>query len=179
MNQQADSLCLHCGLCCSDVLFARVELGEQSITRVCRTRWRSVSINLIERSNNSTSFVLPCGALDEQGRCRCYHERPHTCARYQCRLLQRYEAGLVSWAKALEKIELVKNHVETLSQSLADLATDEPEAAFYLRLQLFREWYQAASPEARAEVSHLMVAQRALLLILSREFYFSDSVGLR
>ncbi len=178
MKQQANSLCLQCGLCCSDILFAQVDLGEQTITRVCRTRWRSVSINVIERSSGA-SFSLPCGALDEQGRCRCYHERPHTCARFQCRLLQCYEAGLISWPKALEKIEQVKSHVAALSQSLADLATDEPEAPFYFRLQLFREWYQAANPEARAEVSHLMVAQRALLLILSQEFYLSDTVSQR
>lgn len=173
-----DNLCLHCGLCCSDVLFARVELGEQSLTRITRTRWRSVSIQLEERANH-TSFPLPCGALNATGRCHCYHERPHTCARYHCRLLQRYEAQRVSREKALEKITQVKAHVTALATKLSATPADQADAPFYRRLELFRTWYQHASVEERAEWSHLLVAHNALLLTLTREFYLTEPTATR
>lgn len=93
-----DSICLHCGLCCSGAALSGVRLTEAE-----RSPMEQRGVQVIE-TPNGPAFALPCPQLSGN-RCRIYSERPVACGAYRCRLLDAVETGQLSYADAMARVE--------------------------------------------------------------------------
>lgn len=81
------TLCQSCGLCCDGSLFGRVPLDPEEDVLARRNRLRVL--------DNGKAFEQPCTALGESSSgarriCSIYDERPLSCRRFTCRLLDRH-----------------------------------------------------------------------------------------
>lgn len=80
------SLCLSCGLCCDGTLFSTVPLEAGEAARL------KGRVSLVRGGG---AMKQPCRALEGVS-CRVYEERPATCRRFRCLVLQQLESGEVS-----------------------------------------------------------------------------------
>lgn len=99
-----DELCTKCGLCCDGSLLDDVELKNE------QEAFGLELMGLKIDRDDVPALPLPCTALKGK-RCSIYKNRPNTCRRFECKLLQRANRGEVSVAEA--KITITK----TLKQS--------------------------------------------------------------
>ena len=98
-EQELETLCSSCGLCCDGSLFGRVPLEPSEREGAKKNKLRVVA--------SGASFEQPCGAF--AGTCRIYEERPRACRAFVCRLYDRHrreggplEARLASVRRARE-----------------------------------------------------------------------------
>ena len=138
------SLCLACGFCCDGTLFNRVPLLEAEVPAL-KARLQVVDGKQYARQ--------PCPALDGTA-CRVYAERPLTCRRYRCLLLEAHEASEVSLTGAVSIVEQTR----TLRSQLAAL-TDQPDAGL-------------AAEHARAKRAELSAEAAAALDRLEKQLAF-------
>lgn len=132
------SVCLSCGFCCDGTLFNRVPLLEAEL---------AVHREILRLAPGAHHGVQPCAAL-EGLRCRIYEERPLTCRRYRCLLLEAREADEVSEAGALAIIETVRQ----LRQALAE-AVGRPDGG--PAVEAARRTREALGPDARERLEQL------------------------
>lgn len=102
------SLCLSCGFCCDGTLFNRVPLLDDERARLGP---------LLQVPPGRAHGVQPCPAL-EGTCCRVYAERPLTCRRYRCLLLEAHDADEVSLAGAEALVARGRELRETLARAL-------------------------------------------------------------
>ncbi|CAN5663735.1 hypothetical protein BH09VER1_BH09VER1_00890 [soil metagenome] len=119
----AESLCAQCGLCCNGVLFHNVRiLGNDSIGELTALGLR------IWKKKGERVLLQPCPAHTECS-CRIYDQRPMRCRLFECRQLQRLNAGEITEADAREKIRSTKTlvaEIETLLTALGEKHTERP-----------------------------------------------------
>jgi hypothetical protein len=90
-------LCTACGFCCDGRLFSLAPLTARE------TEWaRRRRLPLVTHSDN-VSLEQPCGAL-EGTRCTVYDERPESCRRFVCELLDRVTNGELALQAAIEHV---------------------------------------------------------------------------
>ena len=85
MNDDLETLCRSCGLCCDGSLFGRVTLEPDEVAGARKNRLRVIP--------RGTAFEQPCSALEgsEPDRtCAIYEERPRACHAFTCRLYDRH-----------------------------------------------------------------------------------------
>lgn len=100
------SLCLSCGFCCDGTLFDRVPMTEPEL----------VSLRVQLAVAPGVSFARqPCAALEGTA-CQVYEQRPLTCRRYRCLLLEAHEANEVS----LEHARIIVDETKALRAALND-----------------------------------------------------------
>ena len=90
-------LCTACGFCCDGRLFSLAPLTADEATWARRRRLPLVS------HSGKTALEQPCGAL-EGTRCTVYEERPESCRRFVCLLLERVMSGALSLNAAIEHV---------------------------------------------------------------------------
>jgi Fe-S-cluster containining protein len=108
-------LCTGCGLCCNGSLFADVELAN-------RREANALEAMGLDVDHDEAILSQPCAALDGK-RCSVYQFRPGCCRTFECRLLQRVKAGLISVREAEAKISEALaqvQRIETLLPRTAD-----------------------------------------------------------
>lgn len=164
-----ENLCTHCGLCCSGSLFSHAPLEITELDSLQRIRWHMAGVKLIQQQQD-WYFQLPCGAYQE-GVCRCYAQRPQICNKFNCRIIRALASGEIDETEALRVIHLTQDHIQGLGRHLRDAPQDHHDAPLHERLRLFREWYAELQPEQRESYAHLMVEQRALLMLFEMYFY--------
>lgn len=92
------SLCLACGFCCDGTLFDRVPLLEAEVAAL------QGALKVVPGQHHGRQ---PCPALEGTA-CHVYGERPLTCRRFRCLLLEAHEADEVSLAGAVEIVEATR-----------------------------------------------------------------------
>jgi len=113
-------LCPACGLCCNGVLFGDVELQRSDNAK----RLASLGLDLF-RKNRKQCFNQPCSCFDGKW-CRIYEDRPSRCRAFECRLVQRVDAGGITVSQALKSIRAARRQVETVSDLVCEFGqTDE------------------------------------------------------
>jgi hypothetical protein len=95
-------LCTACGFCCDGRLFSLAPLTAPEAEWARRRR-----LPLVTHSNK-VSLEQPCGALDGT-RCTVYDERPESCRRFVCDLLDRLEHGELSIDDALAHVRAARD----------------------------------------------------------------------
>jgi len=103
------SLCLACGFCCDGTLFNRVPLTEAEAPAL------KVPLQVVDGQHHARQ---PCPALEGTA-CRVYAERPFTCRRFRCLLLEAHEATEVSLSGAVEIVEATRALRATLAAALS------------------------------------------------------------
>ena len=94
-------LCTACGFCCDGRLFSLAPLTTEEAAWARRRR-----LPLVAHSDK-VSLEQPCGAL-EGTRCTVYDERPESCRRFTCDLLDRVLRGVVSLDDALARVNAAR-----------------------------------------------------------------------
>lgn len=113
-------LCPACGMCCNGVLFGDVELQRGDNAK----RLATLGMDLF-RKGRKQCFNQPCACFDGKW-CRIYDDRPSRCRAFECRLVQRVDAGRLSVAEALKSIKAARREVEAVRKLVRELGqTDE------------------------------------------------------
>ena len=196
-----DRLCLLCGLCCSGVLFKDVELqpGDNAeklaglglpLKRSGRHEGVSTPPNGLSntppsgpvprgqdrrttRPACSAKFAQPCAALQTDGRCRIYADRPSRCREFDCALLKSVGAGQCALKAALRILGTARARVDRVRRLLRELGDWDEQLALRLRFKrLHRRLARARlDDETAATFSRLTLAVHGLNLLLREAFY--------
>lgn len=110
-DRDGSALCRTCGLCCRGVWFSHVKLDGSEIESARRLGLP------IEMVNGHAQFQQSCVLHDGKG-CTAYQTwRPRRCMEYRCSLLNRFDAGEVTFDEA-------RRHVIT-ARAIADRVQNE------------------------------------------------------
>ncbi len=107
MNEQnilsGETLCKECGLCCQGIFHVYVCLLDDEVSIVEKT-----DINIqFEKEEKYSFFTLPCSVFD--GHCSIYYqERPSTCSKHRCELLESIIQEEIKIQDALIIVEKMK-----------------------------------------------------------------------
>jgi hypothetical protein len=160
------ALCPHCALCCNGVLFADVRLQAGDVPQ----RLASLGVALQTRGK-LTRFTQPCSCLEGK-LCRIYDERPTRCRTFECRVLQRVQAGEVTERAALKSIQNALRCAEKVRSILRELGDTDESVPLSRRYQrMMREPVDlSAEPRLIDLRGELMMAVAELVSVLEREF---------
>ncbi len=112
-------LCPPCGLCCNGALFGDVELQKSDNAK------KLAALGLpLQRMGNKTRFLQPCACFKDN-LCTIYADRPSRCRAFECRLLQKVQAGNISVDTALKAIQRTRQINETVLRLLRELGNAE------------------------------------------------------
>jgi len=160
-------LCPACGMCCNGVLFGDVELQPRDDAQ----RLTALGMELFPKGRKQC-FNQPCACFDRKW-CRIYADRPNRCRAFECRLLQRVQAGKTTSDAALKAIGEARGCADRVRDLVRQLGhTDE-------RMPLNRRYSAimsqpldlASDDDETAECrSELMLAVHKLTQILERDF---------
>jgi Fe-S-cluster containining protein len=94
------SICVECGVCCSDALFGYVPLGEDEEQSLA-------DLFAIERIGGRPAFRVACPHVSD---CRCtvYDRRPRTCRQYRCKTLVEYDNGSIGHEEAFRRVGAIR-----------------------------------------------------------------------
>jgi uncharacterized protein len=106
----AQSLCTQCGLCCTGVIFADVELRDEKEA----TAMECLGLE-IEEEEGRALLIQPCRGL--RGRkCGIYAHRPDCCRSFECKVLKDFQSGEISVTKALGTIDHLRGLMKSQDQ---------------------------------------------------------------
>jgi len=130
----------------------------------------------LKRKQGQHYILQPCPAFKES-RCSIYAARPRRCRLFECRQLQRVEAGEITEAMALEQIQEVRRRVAELDELLSRAGSTNLKRPLSKRC----EKVMADPPETLADPaavelrSWLTRAMQELSVILNRDFRITPS----
>lgn len=148
------------------MLFAdvRLQAGDDA------QRLTSLGVKLQTRGK-LTRFSQPCSCLEGK-LCRIYEDRPTRCRTFECRLLQRTQAGEVTERAALKSIQNALRRAEKVRGILRELGDTDESVPLSRRYQrMMREPVDlSADPRLIDLRGELMMAVAELVSVLEREF---------
>jgi hypothetical protein len=148
------------------VLFAdvRLQAGDDA------QRLASLGVALKTRGK-LTRFAQPCSCLEGK-LCRIYEDRPNRCRTFECRLLQRTQAGEVTERAALKSIQNARRCAEKVRGILRELGDTDESVPLSRRYQrMMRQPIDlSADPHLIDLRGELMMAVAELVSVLEREF---------
>jgi hypothetical protein len=112
------TLCTHCGLCCSGAIFADVELRDEREARLMECLGLE-----IEEDEGQHLLVQPCRAL-KRICCEIYIHRPECCRKFECKLLKDLRSGQIGLAEAVEVVRDLVGKLAGQDQELARTIID-------------------------------------------------------
>jgi Fe-S-cluster containining protein len=98
MEQISSDLCTSCGLCCNGTIVSAVSVEKEK-----RHLFTTIKNGMISQ---------PCEQLSECNTCAIYKDRPSACRNYRCKVLAAVESGKLSFDKAQEIINEVKDAIQ-------------------------------------------------------------------
>ena len=165
-SSDIDRLCPNCGLCCSGVLFADVELraGDNA------GRLTKLGLSLVKKESK-LAFAQPCACFDGK-LCTIYGDRPKRCRTFECGLLKRVRAGELDANVALKTISQTKRQVEKVRHLLRQLGQNDEHLAMTKRYaQAMSAPIDLSDHETNSERrGELMLAVDELMRQLQRDF---------
>ena len=160
------ALCTQCALCCNGVLFADVRLqpGDDA------AQLAKLGVPLKKRGA-ITRFIQPCSCLEGK-LCGIYAERPRRCRTFECRLLQRTQAGEVTERAALKTIQATRRRAENVRRILRELGDTDETVPLSRRYQrMMRAPIDLAADERLGDLrGELMMAVAELVGALEHDF---------
>jgi uncharacterized protein len=167
----ANRLCLACGLCCNGVLFADVRLAPGEASEALQ----AAGITLRRRAN-TCGFSQPCVALQANGACAVYADRPSMCRQFECGVLKDVAAGELSEAGALRQIRRAQKLAEKVRTLLVASGNHEDHRPLTKRYQaVMRQPIALADgDEAGDRRGELMLAVHELMALLHARFLSTE-----
>lgn len=149
---RGSELCTRCGLCCTGALHDTAKLDADEVVGAT-----ALGLPVVDRE--SPCFALPCPKL-EGTLCGIYGNRPRVCGRYRCGLLQKLEAGDVSFEAAAAKVDSAQGLVARV-RDLAPPGMTLPHA---------RALALAEPKGGETAQMHLRLAATAMVMYIDRNF---------
>jgi len=166
MEDAISKLCPKCGLCCNGVLFSDVELERGDEPQ------RLAELGLaFHRKGKKNCLPQPCACLDGT-LCRIYANRPERCRTFECRLLQRVQAGSISSHAALKAIRQAHQCADAVRLLVRKLGQHDEHLPLSKRYhQIMAEPIDLAGDEEMADLrGQLMLAVHELVQTLEKDF---------
>ena len=112
-EQQGNTLCKSCGLCCTGHLFIWTKLRSAELDSA-----EALGLNVLRSVPSQRGFNQPCPLW--QGQCTIYTSPhyPHFCRTYKCTLLKKVLDETTSLPKALATVEQAKEMIRELEALL-------------------------------------------------------------
>jgi len=166
-HRAIDALCPKCNLCCNGVLFADVELQDGDNPNLLQSHGLK-----LRRKGRKTCFVQPCVALQEDGMCSAYKDRPGMCREFECGVLLRVAAGDLTEAAATKTIRKAQRLAKKVRTLLELLGNHDTKLALTKRYQavMMGPIDMAGSEELIDARGDLMLTVQELMDLASREF---------
>ncbi len=165
----ANSLCLECGLCCNGVIFADVQLRPKDDA----ARLRALGLAFAKKSKAGIEkFRQPCTAFNGC-KCNIYSERPVYCRQFECLLLKSVKAGEVKFADARRLVRSALKRAEKVKRFLRQLGDNDETLALNKRFQRVQRRVEGGpyDKEAAHIFGELTLAVHELNMLLSERFY--------
>lgn len=153
-------------MCCNGVLFGDVELQREDDARALA----ALGLELL-RKGKKQCFRQPCACFDGK-LCEIYARRPIRCRSFECRLLQRVQAGEMNGERALRAIADARRAINRVRQLLEELGQQDERLPLNRRYAEVIAWPidLSANEETTDRRSELMLAVHELTQILGSEF---------
>ena len=170
----ADTLCLRCGLCCNGVLFADVKLkpaDDPVRLKACGLPVRGKDKNL--------GFAQPCTALQSDGKCCVYLDRPTMCRQFECGVHKEVQQGSLAEAEALRLIRRVQKLAARVTRLLEASGDHDAHRPLTKRYQaVMRHPIDlSGGDEAGDRRGELMLAVQQLMELVQQRFLRDAAAG--
>jgi len=112
-GDEAETLCMTCGLCCTGHLFSWVQIKATE-----RSRLQQLGLTIIQPSPRHHGFRQPCPMWD--GECAIYRSKtyPSGCRSFNCRLLRELLNESISLSKASRVVKRTKEQIGIVEKFL-------------------------------------------------------------
>ena len=159
-------LCPACGLCCNGVLFGDVELQRGDNPK----RLAELGMELF-RKGRKQCFHQPCACFDGK-LCQIYAERPARCRTFECKLLQKTEAGEVTVPMALKSIADARRVTDAVRKLVRELGNNDESVPLNRRYAAVaaKPIDLAMDDQCAGRRGELMQAVDKLVKVLERDF---------
>lgn len=167
----AEQLCLACGLCCDGTLFGHVRLLADEDGKKLRALGLPIAVS--RGAAPVARFPQPCVALCADRTCRVYAGRPSQCRSFECGVFKGVQAGRDDFGAALRLVKKARRLADRIRVLLREMGDTDERVALserFRRMQVRMESgrVDAASGERFAELG---VAMHRLNLLTHEKFY--------
>jgi len=121
----SSNICLSCGMCCDGTLIGFVQLEQKEVPALRE-------IMEIEEGHNENIFLQPCDKYCNG--CTIYPERPASCRKFKCGLLEGLEQRKLTFESAINTIELVKEKRSAIEEQITSLNLKLRSKSFYFKM---------------------------------------------
>jgi hypothetical protein len=128
-----NALCLACGFCCNGVLHTYTRVAASEVETLQRLETPLYPL----QDGPEFAFTQHCPHWQEN-RCTIYVHRPMSCRTYECLLLKRLAAGLISTSASLARVQKTQKLIAQRDDPLSAFERDHLEAR--LRAGLHRHF---------------------------------------
>ncbi|HEY2082690.1 MAG TPA: YkgJ family cysteine cluster protein [Verrucomicrobiae bacterium] len=170
-DDDSNSICRECGLCCNGVIFADVQLQPGDNAAKLRSLGLAFATNQKSAIGNR-KFKQPCTAF-AGCRCNIYSERPQYCRKFECLLLKSVKAGHTEPAAALRIIRKTLRRVKKVERLLHELGDTDETIALSKRFRHLQRQFETSplNAEASHKFGELTLAVHDLNMLLAEKFY--------
>ena len=161
------NICLSCGLCCDGTLVGFVQLDSEELSLLRQ-------LMDIEETDENGMFFLPCNKFDCNG-CNIYSQRPKACSNFECGVLKSVDKKELSFDKATEVIDVVKQKKIAIEKQVATLQIELQSKSFHFKMLELKKLLRKDNPELSLSQNHqeLLLEVRELDKLLSKNFGLS------
>lgn len=158
------NICLPCGLCCDGTIIGFVQLDSEELSSIRQL------MDIEERDENGM-FFLPCNKFGCNG-CTIYSQRPKACRNFECGVLKSFEKKELSFDKAIEVIDVVKQKKISIEKQVATLQIELQSKSFHFKMLELKKMFRKDKSELYSSQNHqeLMLELRELDKLLSNSF---------
>lgn len=158
------NICLACGLCCDGTLIGFVQLESAELSSVRK-------LMEIEETDQNGMFFLPCNEIGCNG-CNVYSQRPKACRNFECGVLKSVEKKELSFDKATEVIDVVKQKKLAIEKQVATLQIELQSKSFHFKTLELKKLLRKDKSESSSSQNHqeLKLELEELEELLSKSF---------
>ena len=158
------NICLSCGLCCDGTLIGFVQLESEELSPLRK-------LMEIEQTGENGMFFLPCNELGCNG-CNIYSQRPKACRNFECGVLKSVEKKELTFDKATEVIDVVKQKKIAIEKQVATLQIELQSKSFHFKMLELKKLFRKDKSELFLSESHqeLKLKLSELEKLLSKSF---------
>ena len=158
------NICLSCGLCCDGTLIGFVQLESEELSPVRK-------LMEIEKTGENGMFFLPCNELGCNG-CNIYSQRPKACRNFECGVLKSVEKKELTFDKATEVIDVVKQKKIAIEKQIVKLQIELQSKSFHFKMLELKKLFRKDKSELFLSENHqeLKLKLSELEKLLSKSF---------
>lgn len=166
ITEGGQSLCLSCGLCCTDYFHPKANIQNEN-DKIIVLKFGGKVMN----HNNKQYFRLPCPAFEEN--CTIYKDRPSSCRKHQCDLLK----SVLNNRIGLNQAKLITKNTKAIASELSHMLDNMSESIktkeFQSRIRYFFEQYEQNkdTPEFKHKHAHLLMKFATFIFLKDKYFY--------